>query len=254
MSEIEVPQVVTSTGNINANFDSLNKEIDATLKRYENLVYTDDDIPVAKKDRAYLNSQKKLLDDRRKEVKKEYSAPLVEFENKVKEVTSKIDNVSAKIDAQIKEVENRQKEEKLSLIEDYWNMQDVSNVFKFDKIAKNNWSNKTCEEDEWKSDIAMITKEINSNIAIINEIGDTSKRDYVMNNYIRSMDITSSLADYHAMEEASKVVQSVTKKAEQVEPVIDEMMERKFLVRCSRENLILLSDFMNKNGIHFEKI
>ena len=85
--------------------------------RYANLVFTDDDIASAKKTRAELNALAKAVDDKRKTLMTEMSAPLAEFETTMKAIAKQIKDASVAIDAQVKNFEEVEKEKKRKQID-----------------------------------------------------------------------------------------------------------------------------------------
>jgi len=85
--------------------------------RYANLVFTVDDIASAKKTRAELNSLAKAVDDKRKTLMTEMSAPLAEFETTMKTVAKQIKDASTAIDVQVKNFEEVEKEKKRKQID-----------------------------------------------------------------------------------------------------------------------------------------
>lgn len=90
----------------------LKELVDATIARYGTLVFTDDNIPEAKQAKADLNKIAKLLDDQRKAVKKEYSKPLKDFENKINGYTNQIKLVSDGINESISSFEESEKDKR----------------------------------------------------------------------------------------------------------------------------------------------
>ena len=92
---------------IEANFDAMAAKVAEFVETYRDLVVTDEYVPQAKKDRAYLNSFQKALDSRRLEVKREYMAPVAAFETEVAKLTAPIKEASESIDRQVKEYEER---------------------------------------------------------------------------------------------------------------------------------------------------
>ena len=82
------------------------KKIAETFK----VVISEDQVKDAKKDAAKLNKLAKALDDKRKEVKKAYEAPLKEFETQMKELVAEIKEARAFLDSQIKKYEAERKE------------------------------------------------------------------------------------------------------------------------------------------------
>lgn len=98
------------------NEDQLANLINATVERFENLIFKEEDISDAKKARAELNRIFDLIDSKRIEVKKQFSEPLTEFEKQIKAYSNEIKKASKGIDEQIKEFEARTKEERKKVV------------------------------------------------------------------------------------------------------------------------------------------
>ena len=73
------------------NFQELQDALREILCRYENAVYTEDRLDVAKADKKELAHLRKELDERRKEIKRTYLAPYNAFEAQVKELLAMVD-------------------------------------------------------------------------------------------------------------------------------------------------------------------
>lgn len=90
--------------------------VDSAVEHYSTMIFTDENIPDAKKARADLKKVSDLLENQRKNIKKEYSEPLKKFEDKIKKYTGKINLVRSSIDENIKsyeETERNKRNEKL---------------------------------------------------------------------------------------------------------------------------------------------
>ena len=68
------------------NFEEIKSYLAEQLASYRNLVYTEDNLKLAKADKAKLNKLKKALDERRKEIKKIYMEPYLILEGQIKEL------------------------------------------------------------------------------------------------------------------------------------------------------------------------
>ena len=90
------------------NESALAEMVESTATYYESLVFTDDNIPEAKKARADLNKIATLLDDQRKTVKRGYNEPLKSFEDKIKAYSNRIKSVGDGIKESIDEYEAEQ--------------------------------------------------------------------------------------------------------------------------------------------------
>lgn len=104
---------------IEANFDELKAGIQERARQYEMSLYSEDQIKLAKADRASLNKLKKALNDERIRMEKEYMIPFTEFKSRINEIISIIDKPIAAIDTQIKDYEEKQKNEKEVAIRQY---------------------------------------------------------------------------------------------------------------------------------------
>ena len=90
--------------------ENFEKNINAVVTKYKDYIITEDTFSDGKKDRAELNKFIKSLDDNRKEIKKQYNAPLNEFETWFKLAVEPLKKVITKIDDGIKNVENQRRE------------------------------------------------------------------------------------------------------------------------------------------------
>ena len=115
IKEITFPEV------IDFNFEELKQEISSRVEMYRNLVYTDDQVKQAKADRANLNKFVKALSDERIKIKKQCLQAYEPFEAKVNELSKIVQEPIALIDAQIKDYEEKQKQDKLAKIQEYYN-------------------------------------------------------------------------------------------------------------------------------------
>lgn len=107
-------------GAILANFEALKAHIESIVADYQGVTVTPGSVKAAKKDRAYLNSLSASLNQKRKDVKARYMAPVVAFEEMVKELDAPIREASDAIDAQVKAFEAEAKAEKRArLVEHY---------------------------------------------------------------------------------------------------------------------------------------
>ena len=128
-------------GKISFNFEELKQELTEKVQHYETLVYADDQIKEAKADRANLNKLRRSLNDERIRMEKEYMAPFDEFKAKINEIISIVDKPVALIDKQIKEYEDKQKQDKLDQIKALWHDLDTPEGLVFDKVFDNKMLN-----------------------------------------------------------------------------------------------------------------
>lgn len=114
VNEVTLPEQITF------NYEELKAELTEKVSMYTNLVYTDAQIKEAKADKANLNKLKKVLNDERIRREREYMIPFNDFKAKINEIISIIDKPIAVIDTQVKAYEDKQKQDKLTSIQEYY--------------------------------------------------------------------------------------------------------------------------------------
>jgi hypothetical protein len=139
------------------NYEDIKAEVLEKLKNYQNLVYTDDQIPEAKADKAKLNKLKEALDNKRKEIKKQCLMPYEKFEKQVKDILAIIDEPVALIDKQIKEYDEQKKATKRIEIEKIFASIEKPDFLKLESIFNEKWLNATVS-------LKKVTEEITSAI------------------------------------------------------------------------------------------
>lgn len=274
---------------LTSNIDELKSVLEVSLKKYQNLVVTEDAINDAKSDRANLNKLKKSISDERIAQKKLFLAPFEEFESKCKEVEKLINDTSSSIDVQIKAFDEMEKEVKRKEIEDIYilNIGDYSKLIPLAKIYDSKWENRTFKLKDVEVAIKYIKESADIHLKQIEELGSEFTQQ-LKDKYFETLDITSVLAEntrliqqkkyleeLKAKEEAERTarenVQPVTRKqlADMVAEVIDEMDNEPseeevdemladqetvsivFRVEATREQLKALGEYMRNNNIKY---
>ncbi|MHA3065764.1 DUF1351 domain-containing protein [Lacticaseibacillus saniviri] len=94
------------------NYDALKAEVAKQVNKYKSLLVTEETLQSAKAARAELNKFSKALDERRKEIKREYNQPLKDFERDVRALNDLVLASTTPIDRGIKFLEAQQQEER----------------------------------------------------------------------------------------------------------------------------------------------
>lgn len=156
------------------NHEELKAEIAKKMNEYKTLVFTEDTIKDAKKDRADLNKLKTAFEDERKRIKKLCMEPYNLFESQVKEITSMIEEPIRIIDAQIKEVEHLKKEQKRMQIEDLFLTIGFQSFITLDKIWDEKWLNATVSLSKIEEQMKSIMYQIGEDVATIHRLPEFS--------------------------------------------------------------------------------
>ena len=142
---------------LTANFAEMETALKKFVAPYESLIVTEDAVSTAKSDRAKLRSFANHIDSYRKSVKSIYQTPLKEFEEKCKRLDAIIDKGVSNLDGQVKEFEQKKREEKLFLLHDYFDNQQKNMKYpdyvSWEQIENPKWGNVTYSTDEAHKDI-----------------------------------------------------------------------------------------------------
>lgn len=99
-----------------ANKDKFESAIKNYASKYDGLIIDPDNVDDAKKVRAEMNKVTKGLDDKRKEIKRNFNKPLDEFTEWVKSQQKEIEKVVSPIDKGIKEMDEREQAKRYELL------------------------------------------------------------------------------------------------------------------------------------------
>ena len=181
---------------LTANFDEMKEALTEFIEPYTQVIVSEDAISEAKADRAKINAVAKHIDDYRKLVKKVYTEPLKQFEDKCKELVSICDQGKNNIDYQLAEFEEKRKQEKLSFLEDYYFhkvTKDNPEYITFKQALHPKWENKTVSLEECQKyindTVQKVDKEVNT-IRSLHSQWETS----LLDEYSRTHDLLSALA------------------------------------------------------------
>ena len=187
---------------ISFNFDELKQELTEKVSMYETLVYTDDQIKEAKADKAQLNKLKKALNDERIRLEKEYMVPFNSFKSQVAEIISIIDKPVALIDKQVKEYEDKQKQEKMEQIKALWSEMDVPEGLTLERVFEDRMLNVSYGMNHVKQKMLDDIKKFNRDmetLAALPEFGYEAQQEY-----IRTLDLNKALAEGQKMAQIQK--------------------------------------------------
>ena len=93
------------------------QQINEIAKKFKNYLPTADTLPADRATRAELRKVTKSLDDKRKEIKKDFNKPLSEFEAWVKKASKPLIDAIDAIDKGIKEIEENERQIRISVID-----------------------------------------------------------------------------------------------------------------------------------------
>lgn len=188
----------SKAGEISFNYEELKSLLTEEMKKYDYEV-TEDLIKEAKEDKAKINKFATALDNRRKEIKKEYCIPLVQFEEQMKDLYAIAKDGYTKINNQLNAFEEARKEEKAMEIAQYWQSKNFTLV-SLETIYDAKWLNKTC--NDWKEQIDMKIDQINQDLNIINNFGvSDEEKEEIKGYYLDCLNIAQARSRFDAQKE-----------------------------------------------------
>lgn len=154
------------------NHEEIEKAVAEKMSYYKGLVYSDDQIIEAKKDRAALNKFVTALKAKDREIKKLCLQPYEEFHAKMLQIIAQVEEPAALIDRQVKEYEEGQKAAKLEAIRELFNTKGFQPWVTLERIMNDSWLNKSCSLKKVEAELSSIQHSIGEDILIINQMGE----------------------------------------------------------------------------------
>lgn len=249
------------------NYDEIKAEVSAKMQHYKSLVYTDEQIQVAKADRATLNKFITALENKRKEIKKQCLAPYEAFEKELKEIVAIVGEPVKLIDSQVKTFEEQQKQIKLENILLVWNgIENGPEWLKIEQIFNEKWLNASVKISAVEKEINAKLEQIAKDLETLRNLPDFSFE--AIDEYKRTLDVNKAisegirLADIQkrkaAQEQAEKEAEKATfNNAPDLSADIPTAPLKQYIefgVWLTVDEAKALKQFFNTNGIEYKKI
>ena len=229
-------QVLSST-EITANFDETKAALEELVKPYTGLIVDVSNLRETKADIAKIRKVEKSIDDYRKMVKKYVTVPLTVFEDKCKELKAVCTDAVTAMDSQVKEIEQRQKEEKIDSLRLFFDAQEkrYPDYVSFEQVYDPTWENKTVPVEKIQNDILAYIGQVERDIDIIKSMESEDEIALLMR-YADTYDLGDVMSYNQTLirrkeeatkaklaEEAIRKAEEERKKVEEPEPEITEI-------------------------------
>lgn len=197
-------------GVVTWNFEQLKASLAEMMSSYENMVYTDESITVARQDLAGLRKLKGAVEDKRKEIRRKCLEPYTVIEDQAKELTSLIDRPIDAIGSQVKSYEETQKGKRRAEIKEY--MQKAFSDFPSNLAAKlaektydARWENATTTKKTWKQAIDAATEHTSNDLKILEGIDDDFRAEAVAV-YMKDLQLAQAIQKAQEMERQREII------------------------------------------------
>lgn len=250
--------------------EKVGKFVDEKLKGVTDLKATDANKSNLKDKRTEINNTLAILEDKRKEIKKAIEAPYDVFNEKyTKEVKDKLEEASKTLTGKINFIEDTQKKAKEKLLRKFFEEYKISkniDFVTFEQMHLNIILSIT--EVKYKNDIVKFLDKVSDELDLINL---QSSKEEIMYEYKKTLDLANSIkivqerkmAIERAAEENAKRELLAKQQQENVtevkrvlttpvKEVKEEIYQLTFTVRGTKNQLVLLKNFLNDGGYEYE--
>lgn len=275
LNENELTLVVNKQelGVLETNALAIKEKIEELLPNYDAKNYDITNLDQAVKDRALLNKTSKALNDKRIALEKEFNKPFENFKAIIKETTDLIKSASSKIDEVVKEVENKDKEEKKKAILVIFESEvsELKNVLTFERIFDERWLNKTFDIKDVEKDLTSKLEQIRTDLITISELHSKYEVE-LKNDYLTHFDLGLVIRKNSDLTQKEELLKNQTEKTEKVveekkiekmnemattkveEKVIDPVMTYTLKITGKKSQLVALRTFLSTNEMTYEKV
>ena len=260
MSNMELKVLELIEGKVAINYEQLKEELKANLEKYKGFQVTEENMAESKRIRAKLNNLAKAIDDRKREIKRQYLEPYIVFEAQAKELIGIINEVNSEIDNGIKSNETAEKEAKKQAIFELWREFDFK-LISLSDIWEEQWLNKGCPLGVVKVSIENKIKEVKANIELLKTLfpNEEDLSNVTVKYLTNHLDFKGAIDSfnkvvigigYNAEKKARELVGVVSTTTTSAKPTAnDELVEIK-LTLCLYESQVLgLQKYLNDNNI-----
>ena len=272
------------------NYTELKEQLTTALEKYKGIVYTEDMISQAKKDRAMLNKLADAIDAKRKEMKALYLHPYERFEAEAKELVGLVKAQSSEIDVQVKTFDEERKRKREEMIREYYaeKIGDLAGLVPYERLHDPKWLNVTVSIENAKKTLDEKIERITENLTSIDALGlDAEMSGAVKDVFLRTLNIAEALAEKARIEKRREDLRryeeaQAAKKAQAAQadmrptPAVSEPEPRReaekidtgvntpqqenaplcvdFRVYATSEQLAKLKAFLVENGIRYGRV
>lgn len=224
---------------IDWNKDEFMELVASITEQYTDVVYTDENMKLAKEDLAKLRKMKSAISDRRIAFKKVFMEPFDNFEKEVKEVVALIEKPISMIDGQVKAYEEKVKTEKKRKLEEYFDsiVGNLDGTLSFGQVFDQRYMNANVTIKKASEDIRSKVEKVRTDFSTIETMCEEKYHSALKVNYMQHLDISRTLnecARYREIdrrkeeerlrkaeeerqrEEAQKAIQSIAEDAERL--------------------------------------
>ena len=233
-----------------ANFDEVKKFIVEQTENDRLAVVTEETIDDFKKRKSLLTKQRDAINAQKIEVHKTWDEPYKTFEEKCKDLLAVFDAAIGNIDGQLKSFDNAAKEEKRTILREYWETfkTPAAEYRAYDEIENPKWLNKSVKKEAVFAEMDEIAEKIGEDIETLKALKSPVEK-ILLSRYKDG----DSVRQIISMEKSMDEIISATRDEPKSAPT-GELMTISMSVTATADQFVKLRGFFKENGIKFEKI
>ena len=277
MEEQQTMQIIIENDGLNgiSNYEPLKAWALEQVAAYKGLIVEEDGIASAKTDCAKLRKIAKSASDYRISIKKEHEAKISKTMEQLKEITDIFNGAAEDIDAQVKEFDEKRKEEKRSAIGKIYtdNIQDMEQFLPLQMVWNEKWLNKGYALD-------AITKEIKAQVAAVEDgiktiqLLGTKYESQMISAFLEAYNMNDALKKKSELEQIDAEMERRRKAQEEAEqrkaeeevgeqeepqkleevPQEEQRYRLAFEVFGNHEQLTALVDYLRGSGLDYKRL
>ena len=266
-------------------YDQLKAKVLEDVSVFKGIIISEDNLEEAPKWRAELNKKAKRISDFRIAFEKDFKKRIEKSTSQLKELASFYADASSNIDVQVKEFDEKRKQEKNAAIGKIYaeNIADMEKFLPLEKIYNEKWTNKGYTLDAITKEIKAQVDSVQDGIKTIQMLG-TKYESQMISAFLEAYNMNDALkkkaeleqidaemerrrkaaeeeairkqaeADAQAAVENATVV-PIEEEEEPKEPIAQEQEYRlAFEVFGNKEQLTALCNFIRENGYRYNRL
>lgn len=199
-------------------YDQLKAKVLEDVSVFKGIIISEDNLDEAPKWRAELNKKAKWISDFRIAFEKDFKKRIEKSTSQLKELASFYADASSNIDVQVKEFDEKRKQEKNAAIGKIYadNIGDMEQFLPLQKIYNNKWTNKGFALADIEKEIKSSVESAKDNIDAIHLLG-TKYESQMISAYLVRMDMSDALKKKAELEQIDAEMERRRKAAEEEE-------------------------------------
>lgn len=252
MNEIKIttPDVKWQAGIVEFdNFNEYKEQASEIASFINSFSLTDENIQTAKKMLASSRKIVNALDKKRIGIKKDLLKSYEIFENQIKELKAIIDEADVTIRNQVKEIEEKEREEKRLKIKEMWDkriqqyeVQIIPNLF--DRWLTPQHLNKSMSMKKVEEDMVKFLEQRQQDLEALNTMDDKSE---LIAEYFKTLSLTETMVNHREKIEREELA----KKAARILDADDEDEEMEIFIVTGKKDIAMTKLLLNSNGIKY---